>query len=334
MSKARVRNDPKTDFQPHSASRGAIELCQASPPLNPKLTAEQFQRSGASIPFGGVLEDPIVELSVEAVPTYISYGFEQYHYLEIEVRPISEQFTGVMTHSVGPVVLTGPSPTILLQSQSISLAFPDTKYKWAARQRVVYVRCWKQFDGSPPYVTKRDTIYGPWVAFGETTKGAFRTPPLRSWKSIKPTAVKIVAGRKVSGAPSDLDSDNSKYYSVESRSNSGREMVIITAEAPVPADTRHLRIRYKGKSATGTKIADLNVLIDQGSGGWMSVLSKAGLDSTDWQGIWQSDPMSMPDVAKLFPGNILRVVIATDVAAATPRHQLASDELTIYALAP
>ena len=218
-----------------AAQRGEVE--------SPKELT-QLNRDGSPLGMGAESMGTSLRLSGKTLSCSLNKCPWDYT-LEVELRPVEEDFTGVPTHR-SPLMARGSEECGEVTYPPINVAglVNGTAYKWQARGKVI------AYDAS--YVNKRlscknpQTNYSKWE--GHTKEGApsFLIAPLLVRTTKTPTAVVKMLGSGSDGTASRLNLDDERYYRVWATVRQPYITSWYAIFTGLEEEARNIEINYKG----------------------------------------------------------------------------------------
>lgn len=165
--------------------------------------------------------------------------------LEVELRPVEEEFTGEPTHRATSMA-RGDKECSLVTYPSLNVAglVSGTAYKWQAREKVVL------YEAS--YVKKRlsctnpQTRYSAWEMYGNEGSPSFVIAPLVVRTRITPTAVVKMEGSGSDGRANRLNLDDERYYRVWATVEQPYSTSWYAIFSGLDEGARNMEINYKG----------------------------------------------------------------------------------------
>ncbi len=165
--------------------------------------------------------------------------------LEVELRPVEEEFTGDPTHR-SPSMARGSEECGEVTYPPLNVAglVHGTAYKWQAREKVVV------YEAS--YVKKKlscinpQTHYSTWEGHGEEGAPAFVIAPFVVRTTKTPTAVVKMEGSGSDGTANRLNLDDERYYRVWATVQQPYITSWYAIFSGLDEGARNLEINYKG----------------------------------------------------------------------------------------
>lgn len=225
------------------AKGGLLDLARSGWRQAPK-ELKQLNREGAPLGMGAESKAPTLTLSGSTSSCSLNECPWDYS-LEVELRPVEEEFTGEATHGAPSMSrgreYCGEAPYTPL---TVAGLVHGTAYKWQAREKVVV------FEAS--YVEKKlacinpQIHYSTWEGYGEEGAPSFVIAPLVVRTTKVPAAVVKMEGSGSDGTASKLNLDDERYYRVWATAQSPYITSWYAIFTRLDERARNLEISYKG----------------------------------------------------------------------------------------
>lgn len=204
----------------------------------------QLNREGA--PLGMGAESIGTSLTLSGSTSNCSLNECPWGYaLEVELRPVEEEFTGDPTHRSTSMTRDSKECDVVPYPQfNVAGLVNGTAYKWQAREKVVV------YEAS--YVKEKlscinpQTHYSTWEGYGEEGTPSFIIVPLVVRTTKTPTAVVKMEGSGSNGTANRLNLDDERYYRVWATVEQPYSTSWYAIFSGLDEDVRNLEINYKG----------------------------------------------------------------------------------------
>ena len=204
----------------------------------------QLNRDGTPLSMGAESKAPSLRPSGKTSSCSLNKCPWDYS-LEVELRPVEEEFTGDPTHrSTSMARGSEDCSEVLYPPLNVAGLVYGTAYKWQAREKVVV------YEAS--YVEKElacinpQTHYSPWEGHGEGGSPSFVIAPLVVRTTKAPTAVVKIEGSGSDGTANRLNLDDERYYRVWATVQSPYITSWYAIFTGMGERERNLEISYKG----------------------------------------------------------------------------------------
>lgn len=180
--------------------------------LRPPDKLTQRNRDGSEIKKGAVSKADAVNIYAHTSSCSLNRcGWE--YTLEVEIRPMVEEFTDNPTHQSPALVRTmSDCSEISYPAVNVGGLSADTSYKWRAREKVVTYE--EHHDDGKLRCINPAVHFSGWASHGGETLYSFMTPPLITTVTAFPDSVVMETGTLENGNASRLVLDDYIFYRV------------------------------------------------------------------------------------------------------------------------